>query len=114
MKNTLVDIHLEEKDWEAAIAIAERETWSTDLLEKVADKLITIRPDWVIRVSFKQSDSLIARTDSKLYAQVAKWLALAKKAYQHKGQASEWQAYISNLRATYARRPALQRELAGL
>ncbi len=114
MKNTLVDIHLEEKEWDAAIAVAEQETWSTNLLESVADKLIPIRPDWVIRTSIKQSDALILKTQSNLYPEAAKWLARAKKAYQHKGQASEWQAYISNLRATYARRPALQRELAGL
>lgn len=114
MKNTLVDIHLEEKEWDAAIAVAERDTWSTSLLEKVADKLITIRPDWVIRISIKQSDGLIAKTQSSLYPEAAKWLARAKKAYQHKGQISDWQACISNLRATYARRPALQRELAGL
>lgn len=114
MKNTLIDIHLEEKDWDAAISVAEHETWSTNLLEKVADKLITIRPDWVIRVSLKQSDALILKTQSNLYPEAAKWLARAKKAYQHKEQMADWQAYISNLRATYARRPALQRELTGL
>jgi uncharacterized Zn finger protein len=114
MKNTLVDIHLEEKEWDAAIAVAERETWSTNLLETVADKLIAIRPDWVIRISIKQSDRLIKKTQSNLYPEAAKWLARAKKAYQHKGQMADWQAYISNLRAAYARRPALQRELRGL
>jgi uncharacterized Zn finger protein len=114
MKNALVDIHLEEKEWDAAIVVAERETWSTNLLEVVADKLVAIRPDWVIRVSLKQSDALILKTKSNLYPEAAKWLARAQKAYQHKGQMADWQAYISNLRATYARRPALQRELAGL
>ena len=49
-----------------------------------------------------------------IYPEAAKWLARAKKAYQHTGQMSDWQVYISNLRTTYARRPALQRELAGL
>lgn len=114
MKNTLVDIHLEEKEWDAAIAVAERESWSTDLLEKVADQLIALQPDWVIRASIKQSDALIAKTQSSLYPEAAKWLARAKKAYQQKGQAADWQAYISNLRVTYARRPALQRALEGL
>lgn len=114
MPDTLVEIHLEEHDWDAAIAVAEKQTWSLHLLEKVAEVVIPNRSDWVIRVSLKQSDDLIAKTQSNLYPAAAKWLARAKKAYQHKGQMADWQAYIENLRATYARRPALQKAIAGL
>jgi len=110
----LTDIHLEEHDWDAAIAVAEKHTWSLHLLEKVAEVVIPNRPDWVIRVSLKQSDDLIAKTQSNLYPAAAKWLARAKKAYQRKGQMANWRAYIENLRATYARRPALQKAIAGL
>ena len=113
-KDVLVDIYLEEGDWEAAIKVAERDTWSFRLLEKVADAVILYRPDWVIRVSLKQSDALIKKTQSKLYPIAAHWLERAKKAYQQKGQVGEWQIYIDNLRTTYARRPALQREIQGL
>ncbi len=113
-QQVLIDIHLDEKDWDAAIKIAELYTWSFDLLEKVANTVVPYRPDWVIRVSLKQSDALIAKTQSKLYPIAARWLERAKKAYHQKGQDSEWQAYIDNLRITYARRPALQREFKGL
>ncbi len=113
-KDVLVDIYLEEKDWDSAIRVAEQDSWSFNLLEKVADAVIPYRPDWVIRVSLKQSDALIAKTQSKLYPIAARWLERAKKAYYQKGQDAEWQAYIDNLRTTYARRPALQRELQGL
>ena len=113
-KDVLVDIYLEEGDWDAAIKVAERDTWSFRLLEKVADAVILYRPDWVIRVSLKQSDALIKKTQSKLYPIAAHWLERAKKAYQQKGQVGEWQIYIDNLRTTYARRPALQREIQGL
>jgi uncharacterized Zn finger protein len=113
-RSLLVDIHLEEQEWEAAIAAAERDTWATEQLAKVAEALIPFRPDWVIRVSLKQAEALIAPTQSNLYPAAAEWLARAKKAYQHKGQFSDWLAYISNLRATYARRPSLQKVLAGL
>jgi uncharacterized Zn finger protein len=112
--DTLTDIHLEEGDWDAAIAIAEKYTWSFDLLEKVADTVIPHRPDWVIRVSLKQSGELIAKTKHKLYPTAAKWLGRAKKAYLAKGAATEWQTYIANLRATYTKRPALQKALTGL
>ena len=110
----LVDIHLEESEWDAAIKIAEQETFSFHLLEKVADALIPHRTDWVIRVSIKQAEGLIAQTQSKLYPVAARWLERAKKAYQHKGQAAEWKAYIDKLRVVYAKRPALQRAIAKL
>jgi tetratricopeptide (TPR) repeat protein len=113
-KDVLVDIHLEEGDWDSAIKVAEQDTWLFNLLEKVADAVIPHRPDWVIRVSLKQSDRLIAKTQSKLYPIAARWLERAKKAYHQKGQDADWQAYIDNLRTTYARRPALQREIQGL
>lgn len=114
--DVLVDVYLEEGEWDAAIAQVETATFYSysSLLESVAEAVIPHRPDWVIRLALKQSDELIARTQSNLYPQAAKWLLRAKKAYLHKRQAAEWQAYITNLRATYARRPALQREIAGL
>jgi uncharacterized Zn finger protein len=56
----------------------------------------------------------ILKTQSNLYPAAARWLERAKKAYRQKGQDAEWQAYIDNLRTTYARRPALQREFKGL
>jgi uncharacterized Zn finger protein len=114
MTETMIDISLEEKEWDAAIAIAEKHVWSYYLLENVADAVIPYRPDWVIRISLNQSDQLIEKTQSKLYPAAARWLARAKKAYQVKGQDDRWQAYITNLRATFARRPALQREIARL
>jgi uncharacterized Zn finger protein len=110
----LVDIHLNEKEWDAAIKVAEQDRWSFQLLEKVAEAVIPYRPDWVIRISLKQSDQLISQTQSKLYPIAARWLERAKKAYHLKGQDAEWQAYIDNLRTTYARRPALQREIKEL
>jgi uncharacterized Zn finger protein len=113
-KEVLVDIYLEEKDWDAATKVAEQDRWSFQLLAKVAEAVIPHRPDWVIRVSLKQSDDLIVQTQSKLYPIAARWLERAKQAYHQKGQEAEWQAYIDNLRMTYARRPALQREIQGL
>ncbi len=79
-KDVLVDIYLEEKDWDFAIQVAEQDSWSFDLLEKVADAVIPYRPDWVIRVSLKQSDDLIEKTQSKLYPIAARWFnTFAKK-----------------------------------
>ena len=76
--------------------------------------MIPFRPDWVINTALRQATSLIAPTQSNLYPGAAKWLARAKKAYQQKDQGADWQAYITDLRTTYARRPALQKALTGL
>lgn len=112
--DVLVDIHLEESEWDAAIKIAEKDFGSYRLLEKVADAVISHRPDWVICISIKKAESLIAETRSKLYLIAAEWLARAKKVYLNKGQSAEWKAYINKLRVVYAKRPALQKAIEKL
>jgi uncharacterized Zn finger protein len=114
-RGELISIHLDEGEWDAAIALAEQETWyGSGDLERVAEAVIPHRPEWVIRISLKKADELIAPTQSKLYPDAARWLSRAKRAYLHKGQSAEWQAYITDLRSTYARRPSLQKAIAGL
>ena len=110
----LADIHLEEHEWDAAISLAEKYTWSSNLLEKVSTAAIPYRPDWVINIALKQATGLIAPTQSKFYPGAATWLARAKQAYQQKGQIAEWQVYIGHLRTTYARRPALMKAIKDL
>lgn len=113
--DVLVDVHLFEGDWDAAVAAADRAgSWSYTIVEKVADAVVAHRPEWVIRVSIDQAQQLIERTQSKYYAAAARWLRKARKAFQIAGREREWEAYLSELKATYARRPALQRELSGL
>lgn len=110
----LADIHLEEHNWDAAISLAEKYTWSSNLLEKVSNAVIAYRPDWVINTALKQATGLIAPTQSKLYPAAATWLECAKKAYRQKGQMAEWQVYIVHLRTDYARRPALMKVIKDL
>ena len=113
--DVLVDVYLLEGEWDAAIRVADQAGyWAYPLIEKVADAVLTHRPDWVIQVSIKQAEGLIEKTQSKYYAAAARWLAKAKKAYIVSGRQAEWQAYLSNLKTTYARRPALQAELRKL
>jgi len=110
--SVLADVYLMEGDWDRAVQVADQAGfWSYSLIEQVADAVLSHRPDWVIRVSIKQAESLIEKTQSKYYHIAARWLLKAKMAYIASRRQSEWQAYISNLKTTYARRPALQREL---
>jgi uncharacterized Zn finger protein len=113
--SVLAEVYLLEGDWDGAINVADQAGfWSYSLIEKVADAVLSHRPDWVILVSIKQAKGLIEKTQSKYYPAAARWLMKAKMAYLASDRQSEWQAYFSNLKTTYARRPALQRELRGL
>ena len=111
----LVDVYLFEEEWNAAIHLADQgSAWDYRLIEKVAEAVIAHRTDWVIQASRRQAESLIERTQSKYYPHAARWLALMKRAYIHKGKPAEWEAYLSSLKNSYARRPALQKELKKL
>jgi len=68
----------------------------------------------VIRVAIKQAQHLIDKTQSKYCQIAAGWLEKAKKAYLQAGKQKEWQAFLSDLRTKYARRPALQEALKRL
>jgi len=104
----LVDILLDEKDWDAAHRNCRKTNLDTTTARKSGrcGSSPTGRIG-LIRIAIKQSNSLIEKTHSNLYPGAAAGWKKAKKAYEKKGQVDDWQAYISHLRTTYARRPAL-------
>jgi len=111
---TIVAVYLHEQEWDEAIAIAEKNTYDYSLREKVADAVVAQRPEWVIRISIQEAEKIIEPTQSKYYPHAARWLAKAKQAYLQVGRKVEWQAYFTQLKNTYARRPSLQKELSKL
>jgi uncharacterized Zn finger protein len=112
--DVLVDVYLFEEDWDSAVQLADQFAWNYTLLEKVADAVISHRPDWVIQISRGQAEGLIDKTQSKYYPYAARWLMKMKQAYIQSGRTVQWQAYLDHLKTTYARRPALQAELRRL
>lgn len=110
----LADVYLYEQQWDAAIRLAGARQGDYSLLEKVAEAVLLYRPEWVIRTSLKQSDHLIAKTQSKYYLVAGAWLERAKKAYTQMGRQTEWQTYLTGLKLQYSRRPALQEVLGRL
>ena len=108
-------IYLNEEEWDAAIAVANRiGDWQNNLIEKVADGVISVRQDWVIQACQNQAQSLIDKTQSKYYAIAGRWLSKMKQAYVSTDRKAEWQAYLDGLKSTYSRRPALQAKLREL
>jgi uncharacterized Zn finger protein len=110
----LAEILLFEQDWDAAIKVADGKNVYYDVVRIVADALIPHRPEWVIQACIKQSDALIAKTQSKYYGHAAEWLKNVRAAYLQLGRKAEWETYLANLKEQYRRRPALQDHLRRL
>ena len=113
-KRPLAEVLLEEREWDAAIRVADKHAQDERVAATVADALIEHRPEWVIRTSIKHAESLIAPTKSSLYPAAADWLRRAKAAYARLGRDGEWQNYLLRLKEQYRRRPALMAQLSGL
>lgn len=113
-KQPLAEVLLFEREWDAAIKVADQKGAYHTAVETVAEALVPHRPEWVIRASIKQAEDLIVQTKSNLYPAAADWLKLAKAAYAKLGRTSEWQKYLKQLKEQYKRRPALQSQLARL
>jgi uncharacterized Zn finger protein len=113
-KQPLAEVLLFEKEWDAAIKVADQKGAYHTVVETVAEALIPHRPEWVIRAGIRQAEELIVQTKSNLYPAAADWLKRAKAAYAKLGRTSEWQKYLRELKEQYKRRPALQAQLARL
>jgi len=113
-QQSLAEVLIEEQEWDAAIKVADKQTYNYRLIATVADAVIAYRPEWVIRASVKQADGLIEKTQSKYYSHAANWLRRAKAAYAQSGRTGDWQKYLSKLKEQYKRRPALMTKLNGL
>ena len=112
---TLAEIFLDEKQWDASIALVDRVgDQSYQLVEDVATKVEKHRPEWVIEVSKRQALELISRTQSKYYAIAVNWLVRVRNAFFRLGREAEWQEYLDELRRTNSRRRALLAELERL
>jgi uncharacterized Zn finger protein len=113
-KQVLAEVLLLEEEWDDAIKVAEgRDVWYP-VVETVADGVIHHRPEWVVKISLKHAERLMAEAKSKNYPIAAAWLKRAKQAYKLLGKTDEWQKYLRETKEKYKRRPALQNQLARL
>ncbi len=113
-KRVLAEVLIEERDWDAAIQVADgREAWY-DVIEFVAVSVLPHRPEWVAQASRKHAERLMAEPKSKNYPLAAAWLKRAKMAHVALGQTAEWREYLKQVKEQYRRRPALQAQLSRL
>lgn len=113
-KQVLAEVLLLEEEWDEAIKVADgHDVWYT-IVEMVADGVMPHRPEWVVKISLKHAERLMAEAKSKNYPIAAIWLKRAKQAHQLLGKTDEWKKYLEESKEKYKRRPALQNQLARL
>ncbi len=98
-----VDIFLHEGLVADAIAAVEGGATHT-LVERVADAAIKTHPEWVIKVSQQQAESIMDAGKAQYYAAAANWLGRARDAYRAMGQEAAWQAYQAELLRIHGRK----------
>ena len=105
----LVDVFLEEQEWDLAITIADQQAdWNYRLVDQVVEAVTPFRPDWAIKACRGQAEQLIEKKQSQYYTIAGRWLTKMKYAYTIQGRQAEWEEYLAGLRNIYSRRPALQ------
>ncbi|MCC7370840.1 MAG: hypothetical protein IT306_20675 [Chloroflexi bacterium] len=77
------------------------------LVELVADAASATHPDWVIKASRKQAESIMDEGKSQYYGSAARWLARARDAYLESGREAEWRAYLASLLERHRRKYSL-------
>lgn len=75
-----------------------------ELIARVADAVLTERPEWVIQTSRKQAESIMDSGKAQYYTSAANWLKKAHDAYQVLQREDEWRVYLDELIKTHARK----------
>lgn len=113
--NNLVEIYLEEQEWDEAIALSQNSDGGqfTDL--KIAQGVKEHRPQAAIAIYEKVVLTYIKGKTRSNYHTAAMYAQRLKSIYLDiVKDASLWQGYIDKLRQTYRSYPALQDEFKGL
>ncbi len=111
----LIEIALDEKDVERALALLPRVKdtgwFYHDYKSDVAQAAEKSHPREAIALYQQIAEQTIGRRTREHYRQAANELKRVKKLYDRLNAQAEWEAYAQKLRAQYANLPALQDEL---
>lgn len=116
-QRVLAEIYLYEKDWQAAIDLAQQTTGygQEDIKGLVAGEVQQHRPEAAIELYQALVDFNIERANRKYYQYAARYAARIKEVYvKILKDAPGWQRYIRQVRSTNSRRPALLDEFKAL
>ncbi len=102
-----VDIYLHEGMIAEAMGAVGKESWSYTTLERVVKATLTSHPDWAIKRSRAQAESIMDAGKANLYHHAAHWLGYAREAYLQAGREAEWRAYLGELLDRHQRKHKL-------
>jgi uncharacterized Zn finger protein len=71
------------------------------------------RPEWVIQAARRQVERIIEPGKARYYHHAVAWLGRARAGYRAAGRESDWQAYLSQIRARHGRKYKLMGMLEG-
>jgi len=98
-----VDVFLHEGLIADAIA-AVGDGASHTIMEQVADAALQSHPDWVIKTSRREAESIMDPGKSEYYSSAARWVGRARDAYRVAGREADWQAYLGHLLTEHRRK----------
>ncbi|MGO1544104.1 MAG: SWIM zinc finger family protein [Gulosibacter sp.] len=106
----VIETALEDDDLDWAWSAAER--WGAGhMRRRLADASASTRPDQAAALYREELDDFLRTANTRSYPLVAEILLRMRAGYASAGAVEDADAYIAQLRETYARRPALLREL---
>ena len=103
-----VNVFLKEGLIEDAIVIVnDLSSYHTQLIFKVMDQVLESHSQWVIDNAKVRAESIIERSDAKLYELAVQWLKRVHATYLVMNQESEWLRYREELVKTHGRKRKL-------
>lgn len=78
---------------------------------RLADAVKTFAPERALNIWRQEAEKLIARTDTKAYAEAAVFLRKAGRLLKERKESARWNDYIAELRVTHRRKRRLLEEL---
>lgn len=97
----LVEIHLWEKDTDAALAAAEAHGCSDDLWMKLAEALEKTHPAEALQVYRESIEPLVDRKNNQAYKEAIARISKIRKLMGQVGRAAEFSEYLRELRARH-------------
>ena len=98
-----VDIYLYEHMLVEAMAAVDGSFYSNDL-ERVIQATRAEFPDWGIRKCQQQAESIMDAGKAKYYDTAVTWVRTARDIYLQHNRGAEWEAYLTGLLETHARK----------
>ncbi len=113
----LTQIHLDEKEIDAALETAEKiqggsNYFSPDLRLEVAKAAEATRPRHALRIYLQAAERIVKNRDREAYSEACKYLVRVRALYRKLGEEAVWEQYLRELKEETKAMRALKEEMA--